>query len=265
METVRTIELTEDLSLVANFKEVSYLAVWNFDQLTGNNGTFTAPLAPNYTTVDSTFFLGCKTFDGTAYVDSTTKAIQTRNNKISNDVIRNCFLLHSTINQLDTLKQPDFVYINVPATASASALTAYIGTDNYCAKNINVDYSTDGQTWINISKNEIAEAGKWSDLKADIPASLAGQAYTLRIQGDANGERVYNDLLDLEKDLTNEFVFVADLRLLASDAASAISTVAADKAVRNVNAPIFDLMGRRVLKTQAGKLYLQDSVKFIQK
>jgi hypothetical protein len=143
-------------------------------------------------------------------------------------------------------------------------LTAYIGTDNYCAKVINVDYSLDGTTWTNLSKNEIAEAGKWAELKAEIPAELQGKSYTLRIQGDAAGERVYNDVLDPETDLTFEFVFVADIRLLGDASASAIDNVTADKAVRNANVPIFDLMGRRVLKAEAGKLYIQGGVKFIQ-
>jgi hypothetical protein len=259
----RTIELTEDLNLTANFKEAAYIAVWNLDQLSANNKKFDAPLAANYAVAEG-YTLGYKTFNGEAYVDSIKDAIQTRDNKISNDVIRNCMLIRSTINQLDTLKQPDFIYINVPAEAGATDLTAYIGTDNYCAKVINVDYSLDGTTWTNLSKNEIAEAGKWAELKAEIPAELQGKAYTLRIQGDAAGERVYNDVLDPETDLTFEFVFVADIRLLGDASASAIDNVTADKAVRNANAPIFDLMGRRVLKAEAGKLYIQGGVKFIQ-
>jgi hypothetical protein len=211
---------------------------------TVNNKKYDAPWAPNYAAVDSTYFLRYKTFDGTAYVDSTTSAFQTRNNKLSLDVIRYCTFLHSTKNQLDTLKQPDYIYLDVPASsAQATALTAYIGTDNYTSSVVNVDYSLDGgQTWTNLSKTTISEIGKWHDLKAEIPAEFAGKAYSLRIQGDAEAERV-----------------------LTGDSSSAISTVAADKAVRNENAPVFDLMGRRVLKTQAGKLYIQDGVKFIQK
>jgi hypothetical protein len=267
METERTIELTEDLNLVANFKEVPYLAVWNLDELgTVNNKKYDAPWAPNYAAVDSTYFLRYKTFDGTAYVDSTTSAFQTRNNKLSLDVIRYCTFLHSTKNQLDTLKQPDYIYLDVPASsAQATALTAYIGTDNYTSSVVNVDYSLDGgQTWTNLSKTTISEIGKWHDLKAEIPAEFAGKAYSLRIQGDVEAERVAHPDLILSE-VSHEFVFIADIRLLTGDSSSAISTVAADKAVRNENAPVFDLMGRRVLKTQAGKLYIQDGVKFIQK
>jgi hypothetical protein len=262
----RTIELTEDLNLTANFKEVSYLAVWNLDELGSvNNKKYDAPWAPNYATVADTYFLQYKTFDGTAYVDSTTSAFQTRNNKLSNDVIRYCTFLHSTKNQLDTLKQPDYIYLNVPAeTPAASALTAYIGTDNYTSSVVNVDYSVDGgQTWINLSKTTISEIGKWHDLKAEIPAELAGKAYSLRIQGDAEAERVTHPDLD-PTEVSYEFVFVADIRLLGDASASAIDNVTADKAVRNANAPIFDLMGRRVLKAEAGKLYIQGGVKFIQ-
>jgi hypothetical protein len=262
-DTERTIELTEDLTLTASFKEVEYIAVWNLDNLTANNAKFSAPLAANYANAEG-YALGYKTFNGTAYVDSIADAIQTRNNKISNDVIRNCFIIRSTINQLDTLKQPDFVYFNVPATAAATAVTGYIGTDNYCAKTINVDYSLDGETWVNLSKSDIEEAGKWSDLKAEIPAELQGKAYTIRIQGDAAGERVCNDVLDPETDLTYEFVFIADLRLLSSATDNAIETVRADKAI-NANAPIFDLMGRRVQRVEAGRLYIQNGMKFIQK
>jgi hypothetical protein len=266
MDTERTIELSEDLNLTANFKEVSYLAVWNLDELGSvNNKKYDAPWAPNYTTVADTYYLRYKTFDGTAYVDSTTSAFQTRNNKLSLDVIRYCTFLHSTKNQLDTLKQPDYIYLNVPAESPvASELTAYIGTDNYTSSVVNVDYSVDGgETWINLSKTTISEIGKWHNLKAEIPAELAGKAYSLRIQGDAEAERVTHPDLNPE-DVSYEFIFIADIRLLTGEASSAISTIAADKAVRNVNAPIFDLMGRRVLMPQAGKLYLQDGVKFIQ-
>jgi hypothetical protein len=49
-------------------------------------------------------------------------------------------------------------------------------------------------------------------------------------------------------------------------AASAIETINADKvATAAVAAPVYDLMGRRVLKLESGKLYLQGGKKFIMK
>lgn len=269
METERELTLTEDVTLTATFKEVEYIAVWNLDQLTGNNASFAAPLAANYAAQDDTYFLNYRTFDGTAYVDSLEKAIQTRNNKVSGDVIRNCFILRSTINQLDTLKLPDYVYVEVPAFASAKTVSCYIGTDNYCTKTVNVDYSLDGATWTNFNKTDIAEAGKWTKLEASVPAELEGQKYYVRLQGDANGERCMNpeleELMEIgEANLSFEFLFVADLRILGT-ATNGIDAIESDNAAALRNGVIYDIMGRKVVNVEAGHLYIQNGKKFIQK
>lgn len=269
METEREIILTEDLTLTAKFTEVEYVAVWNLDQLTANNVKLAAPLAANYAAQDGVYFLNYRTFDGTAYVDSLADALQTRNNKVSGDVIRNCFILRSTLNQLDTLKMPDYIYVEVPATADAHTLSCYVGTDNYCAKTINVDYSFDGATWTNFGKVDIAEAGKWTKLEVAIPAELKGQKYYVRIQGNANGERCISpeveELVEIgEATLTFEFLFVADIRLLGVDANS-IETIEGDKTATVKDGVIYDIMGRKVVNVEAGRLYIQNGKKFIQK
>lgn len=269
METEREITLTEDVTLTAKFEEVEYVAVWNLDQLTVNNVKFAAPLAANYASQNDVYYLNYRTFDGTAYVDSLTDAIQTRNNKVSGDVIRNCFFIHSTINQLDTLKMPDYVYVEVPASANAKSISCYLGTDNYCAKTVNVDYSLDGTTWTNFGKGEIADAGKWFKLEVAIPAELNGQKYFIRLQGDANGERCMNpeiaELMEIgEASLTFEFLFVADLRILGVDTNS-IEAIEGDNTATVKNGAIYDIMGRKVVNVEAGHLYIQNGKKFIQK
>lgn len=270
MELAREITLTEDLNLVARFKEINYIAVWNAEEIAAKSVSYDAPLAANYAAAADTYYLGYRTTtDGVAYADSTTKAIQTRNNKLSTDIIRYCYLIRSSLYQLDTLKATDYLYTEIPEGVKATTVYCYVGTDNYCSNIVNLDYSTDGTTWVNFGKATIAEGGKWYRLEGEIPADVVGKHIYVRIQGDANAERVMlPELVDLieigEATLTWEFICVADIHIMG-DSDTAIERIEADKAAGAKDAAIYDIMGRRVLNTEAGRLYIQNGKKFIQK
>lgn len=267
-EMEREITLNEDMALVAQCKEQPYVAVWNFRN--NYTKTFDAPIAPNYANLE-----GCelrmKTWDNvaTAYVDSTAKAFQARDNKLSTDTIIHCVMLRSSLMNIDTLGKPDFAYIVVPAVPQASSLTFYAGTDNYCRKNILVDYSLDGETWTNFATVTIAEGGKWTRANVAVPAEVEGKMAYIRVMGDVNSERLHGpefDELFQEglADYTWEFLCLADIRLLSSSG-TGIESIESDKAAGNNASAIYDLMGRKVVKMVPGQLYIQGGKKFIQK
>jgi hypothetical protein len=65
---------------------------------------------------------------------------------------------------------------------------------------------------------------------------------------------------------SNQKAILFDVVINGEGEASAIETINADKvATAAVAAPVYDLMGRRVLKLESGKLYLQGGKKFIMK
>ena len=266
-DLVREITLTEDLALVAQCKEIPYIAVWNFR--TNYAKTFDAPITPNYANLDG-YELRMKTWDTitTAYVDTLSKAFQGRDNKLSTDTVINCVMLRSSLMNIDTLGKPDFAYISIPSVPQATTLSFYAGTDNYCRKNVLVDYSLDGETWTNCQVVTIAEGGKWTRANVALPTAIEGKSAYVRIMGDVTSDRLHGPDFDAlyqigEADYTYEFLCLADIRLLSSSDLSAIESIESDNAASQ--SVVYDLMGRKVVKPVAGQLYIMGGKKFIVK
>ena len=211
-----------------------------------------------------------KTWDTitTAYVDTLSKAFQGRDNKLSTDTVINCVMLRSSLMNIDTLGKPDFAYISIPSVPQATSLSFYAGTDNYCRKNVLVDYSLDGETWTNCQVVTIAEGGKWTRANVALPAAIEGKSAYVRIMGDVTSDRLHGPDFDAlfqigEATYTYEFLCLADIRLLSSSDLSAIESIESDNAAsQNV---VYDLMGRKVVKPVAGQLYIMGGKKFIVK
>lgn len=264
-DAVRTITLTGDLNLTAQFEEQPYIAVWNLEQITTNNVKLDAPLLANYADTDSTYFLKYATHDGTQYVDSTTQAIMTRNNKVEGD-LRNCLFVHSDSATYADNTPSDYIYFEVPSVEAGSYLMFNIATDNSCYKTTNVDVSLDGTTWETIKSFDIYENGRWFQITAEMPASLNGKKAWVRIKGDEKSGYFNSAEMDAEiaagtRTRTTEFLFVSEIFYVKSNFVNALPSVIEVPTDEN----IYDIFGRRVLDVdnlQPG-LYIQKGKKFM--
>lgn len=264
-DEVRTITLTGDLNLTAQFEEQPYIAVWNLEQLDKNNVKLDAPLAANYAAEEGVYFLKYATHDGTQYIDSTTQAIMTRNNKVADD-LRNCLFVHSDSTTFADHTPSDYVYFEIPSVEAGSYLLFNIATDNTCYKTTNVDVSLDGTTWENIKAYDITEVGRWFQVEAKMPASLNGKKAWVRIKGDETSG--FFSSPEFEAGVaagtikrTTEYLFLSEIFYVKADFVNAIPSVNVAPADEN----IYDIFGRRVMDVdnlQPG-LYIQGGKKFM--
>ena len=264
-DEVRTITLTGDLNLTAQFEEQPYIAVWNLEQLEKNNVKLDAPLAANYAAEEGVYFLKYATHDGTQYIDSTTQAIMTRNNKVAGD-LRNCLFVHSDSTTFADHTPSDYVYFEIPSVEAGSYLLFNIATDNTCYKTTNVDVSLDGTTWENIKAYDITEVGRWFQVEAKMPASLNGKKAWVRIKGDETSGFFSSPEFEAgvaagTTKRTTEYLFVSEIFYVKSNFVNALPSVN----VAPADETIYDIFGRRVMDVdnlQPG-LYIQGGKKFM--
>lgn len=256
-ELTQTIILEDNMELVARFQEADYLAVWNFEQLTTNNVKLSAPLVSNYQKGDAPYTLCYATWDGSQYVDSTTNALMTRNNKVANDA-RNCVIIHSDSAAFASKEHSDYIYFEVPSVEEGSFLTFNAATDNICLDAVVADYSTDMVNWTNFARRQIDTFDLWLPVRAEIPASLKDQTVYIRIKGD--GDFYYRTGLT-EVNRKYEFLFISEIILFGPGEKTAIQT---EKAVE-ADDTVYDILGRRVPVSENLKpgLYIQGGRKFV--
>jgi hypothetical protein len=244
-EQTITITLEDDIDIAANFEEISYLAVWNLDDIATNNVVKTPPVAVNYgegLTLDYARYIAeegvYKTGEeGCAEYDGAKKAIQTRNNKVSGD-IRNCFLITTPNTQFMAGEEgkADYLIINVDEAQAASRLQFYVASDNIPYNKYVVSYTTDGATWTEATTFEMegkSQTNQWYLVEAKLPA-LAKDSQ-IRIKGDETSGMALTDemqqLLELEAlEITTEFLFIAEI-ILSPDNGSTKGDVNGDGTV----------------------------------
>lgn len=258
-EQTITITLEDDIDIAANFEEMSYLAVWNLDDIATNNVVKTPPVAVNYgegLTLDYARYIAeegvYKTGEeGCAEYDGAKKAIQTRNNKVSGD-IRNCFLITTPNTQFMAGEEgkADYLIINVDEAQAASRLQFYVASDNIPYNKYVVSYTTDGATWTEATTFEMegkSQTNQWYLVEAKLPALAKGSQ--IRIKGDETSGMALTDemqqLLELEAlEITTEFLFIAEI-ILSPDSGSIKGDVNGDGTVdvADISAIISDMAG----------------------
>ena len=258
-EQTITITLEDDIDIAANFEEISYLAVWNLDDIATNNVVKTPPVAVNYgegLTLNYARYIAeegvYKTGEeGCAEYDGAKKAIQTRNNKVSGD-IRNCFLITTPNTQFMAGEEgkADYLIINVDEAQAASKLQFYVASDNIPYNKYVVSYTTDGATWTEATTFEMegkSQTNQWYLVEAKLPA-LAKDSQ-IRIKGDETSGMALTDemqqLLELEAlEITTEFLFIAEI-ILSPDSGSIKGDVNGDGTVdvADISAIISDMAG----------------------
>jgi len=258
-EQTITITLEDDIDIAANFEEISYLAVWNLDDIATNNVVKTPPVAVNYgegLTLNYARYIAeegvYKTGEeGCAEYDGAKKAIQTRNNKVSGD-IRNCFLITTPNTQFMAGEEgkADYLIINVDEAQAASKLQFYVASDNIPYNKYVVSYTTDGATWTEATTFEMegkSQTNQWYLVEAKLPA-LAKDSQ-IRIKGDETSGMALTDemqqLLELEAlEITTEFLFIAEI-ILSPDNGSIKGDVNGDGTVdvADISAIISDMAG----------------------
>jgi hypothetical protein len=173
----------------------------------------------------------------------------------------------------------DYVIFSLNTT-SAKGLTfsCYVGTDNIAWKKQLAEYSIDGgATWKALASVELeprkatfasgeGELYGWAELKGTLPAEAEGlEDLKIRVIGDVTSELIANSLISIT-DEANTFEYLGSV-LITAESASGIKTIAvAEKpVVVEDNAPVYNILGQRVVNPAAGQLYIKSGKKFFVK
>ena len=126
-------------------------------------------------------------------------------------------------------------------------------TSVYLYARFEIATSTDGESW-NVADTITSAANKMAVRKTTVYEG--SDAVQLRI-------RSIRPLNLVSSSMQKAVLF--DVVLNGIDSESAIETINTDKVATAVDAPVYDLLGRRVMTLQSGEFYLQGGKKFIVK
>ena len=173
----------------------------------------------------------------------------------------------------------DFVLFTISTTdASNITFSCYVGTDNYACKKQLAEYSIDGgTTWKALASVELTEraatfgAGEgqlygWDELKGTLPAEAENkEAVLIRVIGDVTGEMVFNTAAgELDNETANTFEYLGEV-LITATTTNSIETIGLDGKAADANAPVYNILGQRVVNPAAGQLYIKSGKKFFVK
>jgi hypothetical protein len=229
-EQTITITLEDDINFTATFEEIEYFAVWNLDDVTANNIVKTPPVAVNYgggltldyaryITEDEAYRFGAD--NSTADYDGAKKAIQTRNNKLSDGEKRNCFLIQTPTTQFNAGAEgkADYLIINVDEAIAASKLQFYVASDNIPYNKYAVSYSTDGTIWTEAGTFDMegkAQTNLWYLVEVNLPE--LSQGTQIRIKGVEDSGMAISEQMkeDIEGgvEINTEYLFIAEIILM---------------------------------------------------
>ncbi len=295
METVRQIELTEDLNLVATYESAIEGVISWFDfsvtpaagqnKLTsygadvfadGHQAVATMYYVPSLTDEE-----GNVTGVGEAYqaADGTENRFNWRSGKFGEDNPSQqiCVLSRKTSAAAQAAGKPDYIVF----TFSTKDLTnvefsAFCGTDNFGYKTQLADYSLDGQTWTNFAKVDLESrdaeysigAGKlwgWSELKGTLPAAAENQDVVyVRVIGDVNGEKIDNMVSGIDQTNANMFEYVGAVMISTGNGSQQEDGIQTVKVLSTEGAPVFNMAGQVVDGNYRG-LVIKNGHKFFQK
>ncbi len=230
-----TLTLEDNLDITATFEEMDYIAVWNLDDIATNNVVKTPPVAVSYgkgltldyaryINEDEAYRFGAD--NSSADYDGAKKAIQTRNNKVSDDV-RNCFIIQTPSTQFyaGAEGKADYLIINVNEALDASKLQFFVATDNVPYNKYVVSYSTDGTAWTEAGTFEMegkTQTNQWYPVEINLPALAQGSQ--IRVKGDETSGVTLTEEMQAMRDadpemsledigVTTEFLFIAEIIL----------------------------------------------------
>ncbi|MBP5214862.1 MAG: DUF4957 domain-containing protein [Bacteroidales bacterium] len=266
--TTNEITLEEDLDLVITCKEIPYLAIWNFQQITKNSTAVAADLVPNFAKD------GYKDIQiqMVQYVDSlggyTTEdqSLQTRGNKMG----KPCIIVRDSLYNV-AAGHVAYLQVVIPKVETGMTFSAEIGTENYMTKVTNLEASEDGTNWTVLNKIELdtPNSNTWNALSGSLDAFAGKENVIVRIKGvEESGYWIGSDVIDLaesegvdpEEKLTFYFPYYTNFQLLGA-ADTAIELVEAGE--KNAAAVRYDLSGRRISKVQGGLQILNGKVIFV--
>lgn len=293
-ETTRTITLTGDLNLTANYEAMgNVISAFDFVGAAGNNNT---------------------TYDANLYVDEAHKAVAYElvadTVGLGDGTVAAPFVMKSTKDNTDykfqmrpakfgedaAEQQMGVMSRRTPAVAHQTGQTngavfevstkgyntvnfsAYVGTDNFAFKKQKAEYSFDGITWTKFAEVELVgrEASfggvtgqlfGWAELNAALPASAANKDKVyVCIISDPSSEAMINAAAGtIDTKTADAFEYVGNVLFSSNDTVDAIQTVEAKKQ-NDPNAPVYTISGMRVSKQNLAKgIYIQNGHKFVVK
>jgi hypothetical protein len=223
--------------------------------------------------------------------------IQARPNKFGEDdaAIQMGVLSRRTPSAVVTLGEQDPHAVVVEFSTvdqSGIGFSCFVGTDNYAYKTQKLFWSLDGTAWTELASVDLTEraatfsAGEgqlfgWDELKADLPEAANNQEKVyVKIVGDKAGEKVWNSVNgevvayggithneETGKDAwvgNDMFEYVGNILITASSL-NTIETIGLDGKAADANAPVYNILGQRVVNPAAGQLYIKSGKKFFVK
>ena len=253
-ETVRSIELTSDLNLVAKYEAAIPNIVSWFDFATtpaagqnklpsyeadvyaeGNQAVATMYFVPSITDEE-----GNATGLEEAYkqADGSENRFNWRGNKFGEDAVEQQIgvLSRKTSQLSQQAEKPDYFVFTFSTTGLKNVeFSAFCGTDNFGYKTQLADYSLDGgATWTNFAKVDLESrdaeysigAGKlwgWTELKGILPAAAEGQeSVMVRVIGDTKGEKIDNVISEIDHETANMYEYTGSVLIRHSVEASSV-------------------------------------------
>ena len=259
-ETVRSIELTSDLNLVAKYEAAIPNIVSWFDFATtpaagqnklasyeadvyaeGNQAVATMFFVPSITDEE-----GNATGLEEAYkqADGSENRFNWRGNKFGEDAVEQQIgvLSRKTSQLSQQAGKPDYFVFTFSTTGLKNVeFSAFCGTDNFGYKTQLADYSLDGgATWTNFAKVDLESrdaeysigTGKlwgWTELKGILPAAAEGkESVMVRVIGDTKGEKIDNVISEIDQETANMFEYTGSVLIRHSVEGGQEETVQGD-------------------------------------
>ncbi len=292
-ETTRTIKLTGDLDLTANYEATgNVISAFDFQGASGNNhNSYDANLyvdeahkAVAYEMMPDTAGVGAGTvaapFEMKSSKDNTELKFQMRANKFGEDAEEDQMGIMSrrTPAVAHQAGQVDYAVYEISTKGYNTVnFSCFVGTDNFGFKKQLAEYSLDGTTWTKFAEVELTAreanfAGVtgnlygWAELKGALPAEAGNQdKIYVRVISDPTSEALINTAAgEIDTKIADTFEYIGNVLFSSDDATNGISTLEAKKL--NPNAPVYTISGVRVSKTGLAKgIYIQNGKKFVVK
>ncbi len=288
METIRVIELTDNLDLTATYESaISGVVSWfDFSQTpaAGQNKltNYEADVYAEGNRAVATMMM-CDTLNAAVsgdyrVVNGSENRFNWRSSKFGEDAADQqiCVLSRKSPAIVRAENKPDFLVFTFSTKDLHNVVfSAFCGTDNFGYKTQLADYSIDGgQTWINFAKVDMESkpasyAGAsepngvhwgWTELKGILPAEVENlESVQVRVIGDVTGEQVDNVYSGIDHETANMFEYVGAVLITAGEAAG-IQNV---NFVQNKNAVRYNLSGQKVDDSYKGVVIVNGKKMFV--
>lgn len=288
----RTVVLDGDMTLTANYEEVlnNIVSVIDFSKITGNS---------NLDAYAADIFAEDHQAVATMMVVDTVGATAPFNYVLATSADKNFQARAAKFGEDETEMQMPIISRRSPAVAHQAgqvnyavftlnsqdlkdlSFSCFVGSDNFTFKKQLAEYSIDGgATWKNFATAEFTDEYVreatfgdaqgylfgWMELQGKLPEEACGvEALQIRVISDPSSEALTNPAAGtIDPSVNDTFEYLGNVLITAENTNGINDIQTGEKSGFNANAPVYNLMGMKMMKAQKG-LNIQNGKKFIVK